>query len=295
MKDVAKNTLKRVASAVVALPIYIYCIITDQFQAIPVLIASMAISLICLYEYYNITERADGGKPFIKAGMIAGCLVNIIMYLYAYGTIYGYSRYIDCSQSRVVLGAITLFVAVLHVLQLVKNKIKGSTYSLSVTLFGVVYIVLFFSHIMLLKSLANGVFYILILNIVVMLNDTGAYFGGVLFGKHKTKLVASPNKSWEGYFSGLITSVIAMIITNEVFATFFARNLFTMIEATFLGILLSVLANVGDLVESLFKRDGEIKDSGTLIPGHGGMWDVFDALIFSMPVFYYYLVLKGIP
>jgi len=61
-----------------------------------------------------------------------------------------------------------------------------------------------------------------------------------------------------------------------------------------LGVALSVLGNLGDLIESAVKRDGSIKDSGSIIPGHGGMWDVFDALIFSMPLFYYYLMLKGV-
>jgi len=142
--------------------------------------------------------------------------------------------------------------------------------------------------------LKDGLYYILILNITVMANDSAAYFGGVLFGRHKTKFEVSPNKSWEGYFSGLLFSILAMIIINQVFASFFGRELFGMIEAAIIGIVISFLANTGDLVESTVKRDGSIKDSGSIIPGHGGMWDVFDAMIFSMPVFYYYLILKGI-
>ena len=68
-----------------------------------------------------------------------------------------------------------------------------------------------------------------------------------------------------------------------------------MLECTILGIVISILANVGDLIESAVKRDGGFKDSGSIIPGHGGMWDVFDATIFALPLFYYYLVFKGIP
>lgn len=157
------------------------------------------------------------------------------------------------------------------------------------------YIVLSISHLILLKSLKDGVYYILILIVVVMLNDTGAYFGGILFGKHKAGIEASPNKSWEGYFSGLLFSIIGFILANQVCISFFSRELFSMIESTILGIIVSVLANTGDLIESAAKRDGGFKDSGSIIPGHGGMWDVFDATMFSLPFFYYYLVLKGIP
>ena len=92
----------------------------------------------------------------------------------------------------------------------------------------------------------------------------------------------------------MLFSILAMIITSQVYAVFFGRNLFSMIEAAILGIILGILGDLGDLIESAIKRDGAIKDSGSIIPGHGGMWDVFDALIFVFPLFYYYLVLKGV-
>ena len=282
MSDVKKNTLMRVLSAVVALPVYVFTIVTDLGQAMPILICSLIVTLACLYEYYQITERGDEGLPFFKTGMVFAVIINIVMYLFAYGRLYGYSRYIPVFDARVVMGVLALFLSVILALQLFTRPLKGAAYSLGVTLFGVVYIVFSFSHIILMKSLVNGVYYIVILNIVVMLNDTFAHFGGVLFGKHKTGFPVSPNKSWEGYFSGLLFSVLAMVITNQVFMSFFDRHLFGMVEAVILGIALSVLGNLGDLVESAVKRDGSIKDSGSIIPGHGGMWDVFDALIFTL-------------
>mgnify|MGYP002347918155 FL=1 len=198
-------------------------------------------------------------------------------------------------DSRIVTAFFMFFIAVILMLQLFTRPLKGAAYSLGITVFGVFYIVLSLSHLILLKSLVDGVYYIIILVAVVMLNDTGAYFGGVMFGKHKAGIEASPNKSWEGYFSGLLFSIVAFIITNQVFASFFSRELFIMIECVFLGIVISIFANIGDLVESALKRDGGFKDSGRIIPGHGGMWDVFDATIFALPFFYYYLIFKGIP
>ena len=294
MSDVKKNTLIRVLSAVVALPVYVFTIVTDLGQAIPILICSLIVTLACLYEYYCLTERGEEGSPFMKTGMAFAVVINIVMYLFAFGKLYGYSRYISIFDARVVMFVMTLFLSVILVLQLFTRPLKGAAYSLGVTLFGLAYIVFSFSHIILMKALVNGVYYIIILNVVVMLNDTFALFGGILFGKHKTGFPVSPNKSWEGYFSGLLFSVLAMVITNQVFISFFERNLFGIIEAVILGIVLSVAGNLGDLVESAIKRDGSTKDSGSIIPGHGGMWDVFDALIFSYPLFYYYLILKGV-
>ena len=188
-----------------------------------------------------------------------------------------------------------IFLAVILLLQLFTRPLKGGSYSLAVTAFGVFYIAFFVSHIILLKALKDGAFYILLLVAVIMLNDTGAYFGGLIFGKHKAGIAASPNKSWEGYFSGLLFGMISFILGSQIITSFFSRELFTMLEAACLGIVVSLLADIGDLVESAVKRDGGIKDSGRIIPGHGGMWDVFDAIIFVLPFFYYYLVFKGIP
>ncbi len=295
MSDRMKETLQRIASALVALPIYFYAIITDSFKAVPMLVVSMIITTICLYEFYMISEKEKGEKPIIGAGIFMSLALNIVMYLFAYGKVQGVTGFTSSFDARMLMGLIVFFVAATLIYNLFKRPLKGSIYSLSVTVFGVIFIVFFFSHIILMKALKDGLFYILILNVAVMMNDVAAYFGGVLFGKHKTGFEVSPNKSWEGYFSGLLFSVIGMIIANQVYISFFQRDLFTLIEAALIGIVISILANIGDLIESAVKRDGAIKDSGSIIPGHGGMWDVFDALVFTMPVFYYYLVIKGVP
>lgn len=294
MSNKLSGTLPRVLSALVALPVYIFALYTDLIYSLPVLIASSIISLACLYEYYAISDKGSEGRAFMIYGMTAGLAVNIIMYFFAFGRTYGYTGYMEVFDARVVFAAIFIFLSIILVLQLFKRPIQGGIYSLAVTVFGVIYIVFSFSHIILMKALKDGFYYIFILNVVVMLNDTGAYFGGRLFGKHKTKFEVSPNKSWEGYFSGTLVSILAMLITSEVYVVFFQKQLFSVIEAAILGIVLSIFGHIGDLIESAVKRDGSAKDSGSIIPGHGGMWDVFDALIFSLPFFYYYLVLKGV-
>lgn len=294
MNKTLKNTLTRVTSAAVGLPIYVYSIMTDSFQAIPILLVSMLISISCLYEFYKISDRSPEGEPFIKTGLIAGVILNILMYLFAFGKIYGYAKYIQPYDAKALMGLAVALVSLVLVFQVFIRPLKGGTYSAAVTVFGVIFIPLSFSHIILMKSLSHGAHYILLLNFIIMLNDTGAYFGGVLLGKHKAGFAASPNKSWEGYFSGLLVSVIAMLLANEAYNSFLNLQLFTMMEAVIGGVILSVIGSVGDLIESAVKRDGNVKDSGRMIPGHGGMWDVFDAMIFAMPIFYYYLLLKGV-
>ncbi|MCU0822901.1 MAG: phosphatidate cytidylyltransferase [Spirochaetes bacterium] len=294
MNEITKSTIKRVLSAVVALPVYIYTFTTDSFHGIPVLAASLVITITCLYEYYKICDRGDEGRPFFLWGILAGVAVNIIFYIYAFGSTFGYYQYSHIFEGRIFIAGIALFLMIIMTLQLFTRPLKGGIYSLAVTVFGVIYIVVFFSHLMLMKALGDGFYYILILNIVIMINDSAAYFGGVLFGKHKTKFPVSPNKSWEGYFAGLLFSVISMMSAAWILDVYYDKPLFTMMESAVLGVVLSLLGHTGDLVESAVKRDGTMKDSGSIIPGHGGMWDVFDAMIFSFPFFYYYLVWKGV-
>lgn len=295
MSQSGHSTFKRILSALIALPVYIFFILSNSLNSITILLLSLLVSLICLYEFYLIIDRGDDGRPFVKTGMAAGVITNIVLYLFAFGKVYGYGRYIAIFDARVITAIIFLFLAVILVLQVFKRSIRGGIYSVSVTSFGVLYIVFSFSHIILVKALANGVFYLLFHNIIIMLNDIGAYFGGIFFGKHKTGFPVSPNKSWEGYFSGLLFSIVFSLLLNEFYISFFSRELFTTLEAALIGIILSILGNIGDLIESAVKRDGSIKDSGSIIPGHGGMWDVFDAIIFSIPAFYYYLLLIGVP
>lgn len=294
MSEVMRNTVIRIGAAVIGLPLYFFLLYTDALQSACILVVSIIISIICLIEYYQIVDKGEGKRPFFVVGICAGVLVNILMYLYAFGRVYGYNKYVGSFDARIIFIVLSLFIVCISLIQIFKRPIEGGIYALAVTVFGVVYIVFSFSHVILMKGLKNGFSYIIILNIAVMLNDIFAYFGGVFFGKHKANIAVSPNKSWEGYFSGLLFTVIGMIVMSQFFSVVLHQDVFSFIEAVFLGIVLSILGHSGDLIESAIKRDGDIKDSGSIIPGHGGMWDVFDALIFVFPIFYYYLVLKGV-
>ena len=114
---------------------------------------------------------------------------------------------------------------------------------------------------------------------VVFGNDTGAYISGKTFGRHKFFPGLSPKKTWEGFFGGIILAVIAGIIVNRIF------HFFSFPTGLLISILLGIIATIGDLFESAFKRAVGKKDAGTLIPGHGGMLDRIDGVLFASPVF----------
>ncbi len=127
------------------------------------------------------------------------------------------------------------------------------------------------------------VFFLLL---VVWLGDAGAYYVGRQFGRHKLSPRISPKKTIEGLAGGVATSIIAAVVIHY---TFFRE--FPIVHAIVAGVVLSVAGVIGDLAESMWKRSADVKDSGTLIPGHGGFLDRFDSIFFTTPILYVYWVL----
>jgi phosphatidate cytidylyltransferase len=130
---------------------------------------------------------------------------------------------------------------------------------------------------------SNLVFFLLL---VVWLGDTGAYYVGRQFGKHKLSPRISPKKTIEGLMGGVTFSIIAAVVIHY---TFFPK--FPLLHAIIAGMILSVAGVIGDLAESMWKRSADVKDSGTLIPGHGGFLDRFDSILFTAPILYCYWTL----
>jgi phosphatidate cytidylyltransferase len=118
------------------------------------------------------------------------------------------------------------------------------------------------------------------------LADTAAYFGGKLFGKHKLAPVVSPGKTVEGGVAGLATAVLLGAVLGWLLLGIHPNTGVALLVGALMGLLMSVTVQMGDLVESLFKREAGVKDSGNLLPGHGGILDRLDALIFTIPLTY---------
>ncbi|HUR81266.1 MAG TPA: phosphatidate cytidylyltransferase, partial [Thermoanaerobaculia bacterium] len=127
---------------------------------------------------------------------------------------------------------------------------------------------------------------IFFLLLVVWLGDSGAYYFGKAFGKHKLSPRISPKKTVEGLIGGMTTSIITALVIHF---TFFKA--FPLLHAILAGVLLSFAGVIGDLAESMWKRSADVKDSGTLLPGHGGFLDRFDSILFTAPILYCYWTL----
>lgn len=127
--------------------------------------------------------------------------------------------------------------------------------------------------------------YILLVLAIVMFNDTGAYFGGRSFGKRKLSPRLSPKKTWEGAVSGVFSGIVAALLVNMLFSSEMGPWWLMILVAVFGG----SFGVMGDLVESAFKRFAEIKDSGAILPGHGGFLDRVDSLLFAAPVIWFIL------
>ena len=126
---------------------------------------------------------------------------------------------------------------------------------------------------------------------ITKFTDVGAYVAGSLFGRHKLSPLISPKKTWEGLVGGIVAALITSVGLVQLFPVALAPLAGT--HAWVLGLLLAGVSVIGDLGESVVKRDAHVKDSGKFIPGIGGALDLVDSLLFSLPVFYGYLILTG--
>ena len=172
--------------------------------------------------------------------------------------------------------------------QIFRDQVNLAFLSVASTLLGVVYIGWAFGHHLILLRDISGVGRVLIffLLVTIWLGDTGAYIFGKWFGRHKLRPTISPRKTIEGTIAGLVFGTFGAVGVWS----FFLKDVMSFPHALILGVLLGIVGQLSDLSESIIKRSADVKDSGQLIPGHGGLLDRCDSLIFSAPVLYYYFV-----
>jgi len=157
------------------------------------------------------------------------------------------------------------------------------------TIGGALYVGWMLSYWLDLRSLADGRSWVYLAMLTIFANDTGAFFAGRTRGRHKLLPAISPAKTWEGAIGGLISAILGAIVIT-IILNHISPFTFEYWQIILLGFLVSLFAQLGDLVESLLKRNMGVKESGNLLPGHGGILDRFDSLIFVGAVVYYYVV-----
>ena len=257
-------------TAAIALPLLVLLL----FKAPP--LATVALVAVAtglgLYELFAMCEKG-GLTPFRAVGALSAAVF-----------------FISIAHSGVlpvpVLPAVTLVIAA-AALQRAK-EMATSVPAAAVTLLGAAYLGVLggtIAALRVLEPVSDGAWRVTLLLAIVMSSDTFAYFTGSAFGRHKLAPLVSPGKTVEGLAGGLFGGVVAALLVRQ-----FGLPQLPLAAAIALGVVVSAFGVTGDLVESLLKRWSGVKDSGHLFPGHGGMLDRLDSLLFGAPVLYYYFL-----
>lgn len=169
-----------------------------------------------------------------------------------------------------------------------KKSLRDAFMDGLVLVMGVLYIGLTLSYLLLIRGLPDGALLIFFVVVVTWAGDTGAYLAGKTLGRHALAPVISPKKTYEGLAGGLLLACTLALVARGWFLPAFSLR-----DCLVLGLLLTMAGLIGDLTESAIKRSAGFKDSGSLIPGHGGMLDRLDSLLFTGPAFYYYVTITN--
>ena len=242
----------------------------------------LAVCALAMFEFYSLLDAAE--IPHFKYFGLSSGLVLILATWYPLRN----SVTQVCDMEWMVMCGITIAVFLRQFPQ--KNNPKPLE-TIAGTLMGVIYISLllsFFAKLLLAWGDTTGRLLILYLILVVKAADMGAYFVGCSIGRHKLIPRISPAKTWEGFFGGLLSSVVVSVLFYAFAKNSFGMLTLTLSDAVILGVLLGTIGTVSDLTESLFKRGAGVKDSGHMIQGMGGILDVIDSLLFSAPALYVY-------
>jgi phosphatidate cytidylyltransferase len=265
--------LKRWLTAIILGPLVLWILIKGSTLLLAALISSVAIAAV--REYLKIISANDAA-PVSKTLKIISYAVSMALVI---GACLGSWQvlFLVLAGNLLILSVFVLhrFPSEPHVFEVISKQVMG-----------IVYIPVSLSLLVFLKELDGGTLWIIWLLIVIFANDTGAFYTGTFFGKHKLAPNISPNKTIEGSLGGMAFSVITGFIFSLAFFDSFSLALLTL-PCSF---MMAVAGQIGDLFESAMKRASNVKDSGRILPGHGGMLDRIDGLLLALPVLYVYLV-----
>ena len=270
----------RVLVALIGVPLLVFIYAGESFfrinlYGLPMLIFTNLVISMGTYEFYKMIKIL-GKEVYDKFGIIVALIIPNLVYLS------NRSSYLEQKLITVVLIVATIFMLTYRVF---KNQIKGTLEKVSYTLLGIIYVSVFFSQIINLYFL--GAVFPLILQVLVWVSDTSAGIVGVAIGRKFFKngfTEISPKKSVEGalgsiIFTGLAFMLIVVLYIEKINGATVGEVFLSFI----IGAIISVVAQIGDLIESLFKRECGVKDSGTILMGHGGVLDRFDSMILVLP------------
>lgn len=307
------NFGQRVATAVVAIPLIILvCMAGGIWFFLFVAVASGA----ALREFYHLA-RAKGARPNAPLGIAAGFAVNLAFFYpklsgFCVGVLHGLGWAVPFpSQSQLLLIVLLVSVMVLALAELFAGK-GPAIAGIASTVTGIVYVSLFFGTFIGLREIFVagdfpayrwfpgavaagagevwpvvyrwGGYTVISIFAVIWICDTAAQLTGMVAGRHKLFPRVSPNKTWEGAAAGFAAAILSAVAAKYLVLEYLRAG-----DAIVIGVIVGTLGQAGDLFESLLKRDAGVKDSSNLLPGHGGILDRFDSLLFVAPAVYIYI------
>lgn len=293
------ETPKRLISGLLIAGAFIFSISYQGMYMFPLFAFTLVFAVLAVVEFYKLAEAKIKAPVPKTLGVMSTVLLLALVYLAWQARYYvpgqplyneGVKKALNLLKFNYALlgGLLFVFLFSLLKIQLLKNKVENSLFILAVYALSVIYIPFTFSHLFLLYSLDNGLFYVWMVCWATAMADTGGYFMGKAFGRHKVGFAVSPNKSYEGYILGGFMQIGLVMLFYYVARSNFNVPAYSYGEIALFGFIIYLASILGDLSESLIKRDAGIKDSGQLIPGHGGILDLLDAMLITIPAAYYY-------
>ncbi|HEV7397751.1 MAG TPA: phosphatidate cytidylyltransferase [Pyrinomonadaceae bacterium] len=269
--------MQRIITAAILLPFLIASILVSWLMPLFVLLVAAAISL-GLLEFWKLAKKR-GMKPDIGVGYLASAVIFTIFF------------FNEPSQDAFSLLLLIVTIVLLTMVTLAAATFRGAPFdalisSSGATILGVLYVAILGSHLVALRSgfpQQVSAHLLSFFFLVIMGSDTGAYYAGRTFGKHKLAPKISPGKTWEGVIGGVAAGLLMATLSHF----WFFRDLPLKWALPLAGVMV-VLGIIGDLSESAIKRSAGAKDAANILPGHGGALDRLDSLLFNAPLIYYF-------
>ncbi|MBK7972161.1 MAG: phosphatidate cytidylyltransferase [Deltaproteobacteria bacterium] len=261
----------RLLTAAVAIPILLAIVFGGGATGFLGLI--LVVNAIALHEFWALFPREGGGDSVDRSGFPLALVTTSLL-------VYAFHR----GSNLLIAGAlVSAMLTALAASVVGSSSMRARSRVVFTTLTGVLYVTVMLGHLVLVRALPEGAWWIFMLLGIVMMSDTCAYFAGRAFGKHKLAPMVSPKKTVEGAIGGLVGSALFALVAAKCLGW----SGIPASQSVVLGLLTGLVSQIGDLAESTLKRGADVKDSGTIFPGHGGLLDRLDSILPGCVVLYY--------
>lgn len=259
--------MKRIITGLIAGIGWLLLLFSQSFPAFWLVVSLLG--AIAIHEYFTMILGEQEQKH-----RFLGVATGLVPLLAAYS-----------SEPNMVAGGVIVSLLILISITLARYAVLANPFEfLSKGGFGILYVSFCIAHIILIMAQTDGYLWLLLLTAITIASDTGAYYTGSLIGKTKLCPAISPGKTVEGFIGGLVCAIIAALAVS-----FFFLPESNIVKIFFVAVILSCIGVMGDLAESIIKRSTGVKDSGTILPGHGGILDRIDSLLLAAPALFYLL------